>query len=147
MTSCRASLMLRLNKCQQGDTGPPVLVDQSRAYLLAVRFVERNQKGNYFRDTQLFGAKRPRLVHRLALVQRCPERFRYFRTVPNRTHISDGSPPSIVERPKTYLGESLPLTGTYRIISVSKLILKIDRMIKCSHFAHRLRRLVGLCKI
>ncbi|MDR0326884.1 MAG: hypothetical protein LBI05_01165 [Planctomycetaceae bacterium] len=61
---------------------------------LAVRFVERNQKGNYFRETQLSGAKHPRLVYRLALVQRCPERCRYFRTVPIWTDTSGDFPPS-----------------------------------------------------
>ena len=48
---------------------------------------------------------------------------------------------------KVYLGESLPLTGIYRIIGVSKLIPKIDRTRKSGLFACRSYRLVGLYNV
>ena len=54
-----ALFILRLNKIRQSTVENPLLVALSRSYLLAVRFVERNQKGNYFRETQYAGRSVP----------------------------------------------------------------------------------------
>ena len=51
------------------------------------------------------------------------------------------------ERSKMYLGESIPLTGMYRIIDVSELIPKTGRIQKSGFSVHRFCGLVGLYKM
>jgi len=50
---------IALKQVRRSNGRHPVLVAQSASCLLAVRFVERNQKGNYFRETQFSGRSSP----------------------------------------------------------------------------------------
>ena len=131
---------------RRGNGGHPILAAQSGSYFLAVRFVERNQKGNYFRETQLSGRSVP--VSSIGWfwsndVPNAP--LLSYRFVPD-THLRQPFPIHS-EKPENAPRGIPSHTGIYRIIDVSKLIPKTDRIRKCGLFVRSLYRLVGLYEV
>ena len=74
---------------------------------LAIGSLSETKRETIFEKTQCFGGKHPRLVHRLALVQRCPAHRQYLRTTQNG-HTFSMTFTILSERPTMHLGESFP---------------------------------------
>ena len=53
------TLSIAFKQDQSGNDGHPVLVAPPDSHSPCSRFVERNQKGNYFRENPVFGEKHP----------------------------------------------------------------------------------------
>jgi len=104
------ALRIALKQGNGATTNILFLPPHLRLAYLALRFVERNQKGNYFRETQYSGRSIPVSSIGWLWFNGALLVAGTFALTPNRTHISDDFPPSLGEKSKMHLGESLPLS-------------------------------------